>query len=455
MRGLLPSVAMAILTSIALPIMLIYEPAQDAFDSGLGDYVTAIASIIAQQSSDRPRINPEAELVLKTDTGGEVFYAIVGTDGAVRAGDGFLAQKPRPITKEDPWIYDDVYQGQPIRVYARFAPCGTSRCEIRVAETVQRRWDLFKDILLVGVVPVLLLGALLILVVYLAVRRSIVPLETYTKHIRTFSSSGWQPIAAEETFEEIRPMVRALNEAVVSLKIAIDSQQQFLSTAAHQLRTPLAGLRGAADLARLTKDPEALDRQLEKLSDSADRVARLATQLLVLARAEPHVQHAEDMGDTDLSLLAQDLMDEYLHLANQRGIDLGFELHPAPLFGHRILLRELMANLLDNALRYTPDGGRVTLRTGVDFEPNAKAWVEVEDSGPGIPEAYRAFVLNRFARIPGVSGPGSGLGLAIVKEIVDAHKANLVLSDAQEGSDPPGLIVRIDFTESKLRRSAD
>lgn len=240
--------------------------------------------------------------------------------------------------------------------------------------------------------------------------------------------------------------MKALNQAAQRLKEAVDSQQRFLSTAAHQLRTPVAGLKAAADLARLTHDPAQLDAQLEKVSTSADRVARLTTQLLALARAEPNVQHPEAMRICDLRILAADLMDDYLRLANDKNIDLGFELAQAPVEGHALLLREAMANLLDNAIRYTPFGGKVTLRTGVSFGPIDSTWVEVEDNGPGISPELQELASTRFARLPGVREQGSGLGLAIVKEIGQAHGAIMTMTESsEEGNQRPGLLFRMEF----------
>jgi len=446
LRGLLPPAAFILLASALVPFFLIMRPAEDAFDRALGDGAYAIENMIRTSSPDQAVIDQQAESAIRADSVDLIFYSITGPNGKLISGDDFLRFKPRPIDSPNPWIYDDLHAGEPIRVYVMQDRCGKEICEIRIAETVRARRALIQNALLAGVLPQLLLGCFALLFVFISVKRALIPFQTFAARLITLGRNDWAPIDPQDAVEEVRPLVVALNRAASELKAAVDSQQKFLSTAAHQLRTPLAGLKAGADLARLTKNPEKLDLQLAKVSASADRVARLATQLLALARAEPKLQHPEESRTCDLRALTADLMDDYLRLAGDKKIDLGFDLSPAPLVGHPLLLRELMANLLDNAIRYTPEGGKVTLRTGLSYGPIDAAWLEVEDNGPGISPEMREMATVRFARLPGVKEAGSGLGLAIVKEIVEAHHASLIMSDGSEQSSVgPGLIVRIEF----------
>jgi len=446
LKGLLPPAVFILLASALVPFFLIMRPAEDAFDRALGDGAYAIETMIRSTPSDKIEIDKQAEKAIRADSVDSIYFALVGPLGKLIAGDAFLLSKQRPVDAPNPWVYDDAHAGEKIRVFVLRDACGNDQCEIRVAETLRARHALIQNALLAGVLPQLVLGSFALLFVFIAVKRALIPFQTFASRLSKLGNNNWEPIDPEEVVEEVRPLVSALNRAASELNSAVDSQQRFLSTAAHQLRTPLAGLKAGADLARLTKNPAQLDAQLEKVSASADRVARLATQLLALARAEPQLQHPEESRACDLRTLTSDLMDDYLRLAGDKKIDLGFELSSAPLVGHPLLLRELMANLLDNAIRYTPAGGSVTLRTGLSYGPVDAAWLEVEDNGPGISIELRELATVRFARLPGVSEAGSGLGLAIVKEIVEAHEALMTMSDAfdhQEGR--PGLIVRVEF----------
>ncbi len=446
LRGLLPPAAFILIASALVPFVLIMRPAEQAFDRALGDGAYAIENMIRTTPSDQIVIDQQAESAIRADSVDLIYYAVINPSGKLVSGDAFLLSKPHPIDAPNPWVYDDEHTGEKIRVYVIKDACGKDVCEIRIAETVRARRALIQNALLAGVLPQLLLGSFALFFVFISVRRALVPFQTFASRLTKLGHHGWEAIDPQEALEEVRPLVTALNRAAMELNSAVDSQQRFLSTAAHQLRTPLAGLKAGADLARLTKNPEQLDAQLEKVSASADRVARLATQLLALARAEPQLQHPEESRDCDLRTLTADLMDDYLRLAGEKNIDLGFELSSAPLLGHPLLLRELMANLLDNAIRYTPSEGKVTLRTGMSFGPVDAAWLEVEDNGPGISPELRELATVRFARLPGVSEAGSGLGLAIVKEIVEAHHALLTMSNGSEPSKGRyGLVVRIDF----------
>jgi two-component system sensor histidine kinase TctE len=249
-------------------------------------------------------------------------------------------------------------------------------------------------------------------------------------------------VRGEDAPDEAQPLVAAVNRLMQQLGEASSAQQKFLATAAHQLRTPLAGLQSRIELAQLeTQDPENR-RQLAAIHESATRSARLAVQLLSLARAEPGASSADVRSPLDLARLATELVDEWVPRAIARQIDLGFEFESAPVFGSPLLLREMMVNLLHNALEYTPEGGQVTLRTG---RLNDVSYLAVEDNGPGIASELRVQVLERFVRLPGTRGGGSGLGLAIVKEIADAHQAELALLDAPGGQ---GLLVRVSFPQA-------
>ncbi|MEW6689046.1 MAG: HAMP domain-containing sensor histidine kinase, partial [Pseudomonadota bacterium] len=208
------------------------------------------------------------------------------------------------------------------------------------------------------------------------------------------------------------------------------NQQRFLANAAHQIRTPLAGLQAHTELALAQPAPEAVRAELEQVRAATARTARLANQLLALARAEPGGSRADAFARVDLRRMVEEVAEEWVRRALGKEIDLGFELEAAPVSGDALLLREAFVNLLHNAIEYSPAGSRVTARSGVR---DGRAFVEVDDEGPGIPQAEREQVLERFYRVPASPGTGSGLGLAIVREIALAHGARVEIGEGSHG----------------------
>jgi len=236
--------------------------------------------------------------------------------------------------------------------------------------------------------------------------------------------------------------VRAINDLLTRLDRSIGTQKHFLADAAHQLKTPLAGLRTQAELAQREidageRDPQALKKSLQQIARASQRAARMVNQLLAMARAEDASQ-ALQRQPVNLARLAAETVRDFVPRALEKRIDLGYEgadsgasKGPAGLSisGQPVLLRELIRNLVDNALQYTPEGGTVTVRV-VDDPFGQVVVVQVEDSGPGIPAAERDKVFQPFYRSLGTNVDGSGLGLAIVREIAQQHDAEITLEDA-------------------------
>jgi two-component system sensor histidine kinase TctE len=222
----------------------------------------------------------------------------------------------------------------------------------------------------------------------------------------------------------------------------METQRRFIADAAHQLRTPLAGLRSQTELALGLRDPATMQRTLERLAAGTEHATALANRLLMLARAGTYVRSKQ--ADVDLVALAKDVIAEHLPAANARMQDLGFEGPSTPgvmtVHGDRLLLRELLSNLLDNAIRYTPDGGVITVEMGRDRRANAV--IAVRDTGPGVPDDERARVFEPFYRGRDAIASGTGLGLAIVRTIADVHGATVTLEPNRDG---PGLCVAASF----------
>jgi two-component system sensor histidine kinase TctE len=248
------------------------------------------------------------------------------------------------------------------------------------------------------------------------------PLEELRLELMRRNPRDLRPLSGAAAPVEIAPVVDAFNRLLSQVRDASTMQQRFLANAAHQLRTPLAGLQMHLELLlRRTLVPEVL-AEVERMHGATVRASRLATQLLALAKAESAPDQGRELERIDLRSIAGAAAREWAPKAHSLGIDLGFALDPAELQGDPVLLPELLDNLLDNALRYTPTGGTVTVRTGyLDGVP----FLCVEDAGPGIPESERSKVLERFYRMPGTPGEGSGLGLSIVQEVVARHNGIL------------------------------
>jgi two-component system sensor histidine kinase TctE len=223
-------------------------------------------------------------------------------------------------------------------------------------------------------------------------------------------------------------------------------QKRFIADAAHQMKTPLAGMRMQSELALRQVDGDEIHRSLEQLAKSSESATRLVNQLLALARAENQPHAGLAFEQVDLAQLARDTVHEWVQASFAHQIDLGFEPpdETIEIAGHPLMLREMLSNLIDNALRYTPRGGSVTVRVRRD---GLDALLEVEDTGPGIAPGERAHVFERFYRILGSGAPGSGLGLAIVREIAQQHGAEIdIFNNPRSHSKKfPGSLFRLTF----------
>jgi two-component system, OmpR family, sensor histidine kinase TctE len=436
LRMLLPPIALLLLLGAMVAYYPSIEPATAAYDQGLIDVGVSLGTYIRSGGSNYWLELPAAvDQVLRRDSYDSVFYQVLGPNGEVIAGDDGL---PRPSSESADAIltYDTVYKGQSVRAVAVPAQCGTSPCRVLVAETTVKRKRLARDILFSTLVPEMMIALATVAIVWFGVKRGLGPLARLSEEIKARSPGDLRPIDAAGTPEEARPLVSALNGLLGEVAQASRNQQRFLANAAHQLRTPLAGLQAHTELALAKPLPDPVRAELQQVHEATTRTARLANQLLALARAEPGAR--SNAAEVNLKALAEGEADTWVHQALARDVDLGFELEAAEVQGDAFLLREALANLVHNAIEYSHGGGHVTVRTGRRESP----FVEVEDDGPGIPPAERARVLDRFYRVPGTTGTGSGLGLAIVREIAAGHGASIVIAD---GAAHKGCRVAITF----------
>jgi len=298
-----------------------------------------------------------------------------------------------------------------------------------VAETQAKRDEATRALLLV-LAPVAALVLLAALAVALAVRRTLQPLERMAALWKGRSHGSLDPVPTQDVPRELLPFALALNELLARVRELVVRERHFASTAAHQLRTPLAGLQLAIARAAQCPDLESTRQALAGLENATQQAARLLQQLLSLARLDPEGRGSIELAPVDLVTLAREVGEVYVDAAMER--DIGLELAPARrdvvVPGQADLLREALGNLIDNAIRYTPPGGRVELAIA-DDPPS----ISVRDSGPGIRPEERGRVFERFVRGEGTVGSGSGLGLAIVREIAALHGAEVQLDPAVAG----------------------
>lgn len=430
LRMLLPPIAALLALGAVVAYYPSIEPATQAYDQALVDIGIALGSNIRiGQTEYRFDLPPAVEQVLRTDRFDRIYYRVMSPAGLQIAGDPDL-----PAPPGDAVAHNTVHNGEKVRVVSVQAPCGRSVCTVLVAETMLKRERLTRDILLQSLFPELLIALATLVIVWFGVKRGLQPLARLSDQIKARSSGDLRPIDAAGAPEEARPLVGALNGLLDEVSASSRKQQRFLADAAHQLRTPLAGLQAHTELALAQPIPEACRAQLEQVHQATIRTARLANQLLALARAEPGARSSS--SQLDLKGLAEAEADAWVHQALARDIDLGFELEGATVEGDALLLREALSNLVHNALEYTQRGGRVTVRTG---RREGRSFLEVEDDGPGIAPQERVRVLERFYRAPGTSGTGSGLGLAIVREIATSHGASIAIMDSSAGGCRVGI----------------
>ena len=314
---------------------------------------------------------------------------------------------------------------------------------IQVAAPLSLRSDRSFSMALRILVPLLASIPLFAALIWLVVGRGLQPLAGITQAIRRRAPASLEPLPEGALPQELAPVVRELNALLERLGEALATQKRFTADAAHELRTPLTALPMQIQLVERARSPEDRQAALETLKTGVRRATRLVEQLLAMARLEPEAA-GRALDEVDLASLASEAAAALEPLAEAKGVELRLaEVEPARVTGNEQALAMLVRNLADNALRYTPAGGRVALGTRIE---EGRAVLEVSDTGPGIPADERARVFDRFYRLPGSTGDGSGLGLAIVRRVAQAHGAEVALDDAPAG----GLRVTVRFAGAPL-----
>jgi two-component system, OmpR family, sensor histidine kinase TctE len=426
------------------------ESANRAHDRSLLGSVLAISERITVQDGEPVVDLPYSALeMFESNIQSRVYYRVTLGDGAHITGYPDLPEPSREARPRVPVFVDAIYRGDPVRIATLVKPLydETVRAPaiIQVAETAELRRSFARETITNAALRELGIIALGTLLVWFAITRGLQPLARIRKEISLRPSTDLSPIQVDAVPQEVRPLVEAINEQTSHLDRALRAQRQFVSDAAHQLKTPLALLRTQADFAVRQSDVSSVRPALNALGAHVSQLSHLVDRMLVLSRTEG--QAVPEMTPVDLGELARRATFDMLPVALRARVDLGFESDAsgaALIIGNQFLLRELLENLIDNAVRFTPAGGRVTVRVAARSEQaKDRIWtLSVEDEGCGIPVEARARVFDRFYQVPGRESSGSGLGLAIVAEIASQHAARVEIVD---GHDAVGTIVRVAF----------
>jgi two-component system OmpR family sensor kinase len=430
-RTLLAALLAAVVVVTLLGVLATYEVAREQLDDVFDYHLRQVALALSDRALARAaasRAGPEMD-----------FSIQIFGEGGVRL---YLSRPEAPLPPVAELGYSTVDgPGGRWRVYATQA----GEQVIQVGQPLKVRGDLAFQAATRTLLPLAVLLPLLAVLVWRIVGRGLVPLDRLARAVGARTPSALEPFAEEGVPVEALPLVRSLNALLARLGAALTAQRAFVADAAHELRTPLAALRLQLQLAERAPEGEARAAALADLGAGLERETHLVQQLLTLARLDPGAGQAPPFSPVGLAALVRQAVADHAVLAEAKGIDLGAARleDEASVVGDAAGLRTLLANLVDNAIRYTPAGGRVDVTAGL--EAGGVPFLEVADSGPGIPAAERGRVFDRFYRVPGAGGEGSGLGLSIVGAIAERHLAEVTLREPPGG----GLAVRVRFPRAR------
>lgn len=479
LRGqLLRWLLVPLLALVALNTVFVYRNALDAADVAYDRSLLASTRALAERVSivggkvvaDVPYVALDS---FETDTMGRIYYKVSGIRGETVSGYGDLPPVPANVPRSETYpalvrFYHANYNGQPVRIAALLQPVYDDSMRgialIQVGETLEARRLLSNQILFDTLTWQALLLLALALLVWFAVRLVLQPLMRLKSAVEAGSINDSTDVDPALVHKEVRPLVAAMNHSRARLQHLIASQRRFIADASHQLRTPLTVLKTQAELAlrecdRTGSDPEqtraALRQIVQSMAVTTDSTVNLANRLLTLARIE-HGGDAEGAAalaaPVSLRDIARQVGLELAMAAVAKQIDMSLDANgPGMVEGQALLLHEMIANLADNALRYTPLGGSLALTV---HEDDSGVVLEVSDSGPGIAAAERERVFAPFYRAAATlerNPGGAGLGLAIVQDIATLHGATITLGDTPGG----GLLVAVRFAPGTAVKMPD
>lgn len=435
--------------SIAFTHYFANNVANYPYDQSLREHVATISRQI-QLVDGKPVISLHASTraMLRADELDSVYFHVLTQDQKLIVGDQDLPapefSKLAGIVPGEIYFRDMEYTGQDLRVAYSYLAEPMMPVEqwvlVEVAETTEKRTQLANRIVASVILPQFIIIPLAVMLVWFGLSRGLRPLTRLRNTIEDRDPGDLSPIATRRVPEELEPLVEAFNEMLERMKRNVEAQQRFVADAAHQMRTPLTGLKTQAQFAARETDPAALRHALRQIATGVDRAGRLVNQLLTLARTEGSEIGQQKHEPLDFSQLVREVVEDWVMVALEKNIDLGYEsTGKALISGNAFLLRELAKNLIDNAIRYTPPGGHVTCRI---INTASTILLEVEDDGVGISEEQAELVFERFYRVDDAMTEGSGLGLAIVQEIANQHDTRASLRPNPRGK---GAVARVAF----------
>ncbi len=440
--SLLPGLSLAVLLAATASYTMITRPMREAFDQSLADTALALVPYIKRENSKIVvQLPKEAEIILRSDEFETVSYAVFDSDDQFAIGDEHLtkllelarAETPRPgLRPRERSLHDLTLNGNRVRVLLMPIDRGDVRATVLVTETTRKRRQRDVELVIGLLAPLSLLAIATALTVWWGTRRGLAPIHQLTTQLGQRSFNNLSPLDEPRLVEELRPLVHSLNDLLERLDTAQEEQARFIADAAHQLRTPLAGLSMMLELAA-QGDSNSRDARIDQARQATQRTIHLAQQLLTLSAVQASLGLNNDASTFQLTELIQELAPQWAQSAERRSIDCNFELLACKVYGQRAMIGEAMNNLLENALLYSPVGSQVNISCGPS-STQAFSFFEIADQGPGIDEQYQERIFDRFYRPPGSPGNGSGLGLAIVKAVAERNGLTIqLLNSATRG----------------------
>jgi two-component system sensor histidine kinase TctE len=377
--------------------------------------------------------------MIRSNEPDRLFYAVKIASGMTVLGDEHLPIFKGNATRQISFT-DGTYQGQSVRIARHAMLFQNTELEVQVVETKIKRERSSQKFLTAMIIPNLTTMVIVLLAVLWGVRQGLQPLQHLELEIEKRSVNDLREIELTQTPFELRSLLQRLNELFKLLRESNEFQQKFIADAAHQLRTPLAGLQTQIDLAIIEGTFDESMARKSNIQQATNRIEHLLSQLLSYARTENSQAVKENFTTINLRDVVENSATTFIDRALAKNIDLGFDVSAVHVQGLGWMLQEALGNLIDNALRYTPVDGVVTVRCG---SIRGKAFLEVEDSGQGIPVGERLMIFQRFHHVPGTQGGGCGLGLSIVSQIAQVHNASVELIDTEASR----FAVRINFSD--------
>lgn len=449
---LVPPLLILILIASSILFRFAIVEQRDAFDNALYDSAYSIYQLIEKSEDKIENLSlpkNEKQFILN-DQSDLVFYNVVDTNGNVLNGETDAGLMPVLKGEEiNPNFSDGTVHNLPVRIVSTLVTIQKNGRDtpvyIQVAETLNKRKSLAGHVLIDIIVPQLLLVLFTIVIIWFGVERGLQPLFDLQAAVSKRSYLDLSEIDLPNVPTEVMILVNSVNNLMKQLESVLSAQNRFIADAAHQLRTPLAGAQAQLELALLEDDPIQHKQLLDRVNDSMERLSHTISQLLSLARNQQDAIHNTERSVVNLNQIAQEVTTDMVPTAIKKQIDLGFEAseQAAMILGDSKRIKEMLYNLIDNALLYTPAKGKVTVNVKREA---GEILLSVEDNGPGIPRDEREKVFERFHRVIGTGQEGSGLGLAIVMEIAQLHQASVEIVDEPKKK---GLNIQVSFAEAR------